>query len=308
MQPDDMTQISFPAMPAAGPFCLNDETAYHRWREKKLSGYPQRASELRVTIADPFQLSSTEQDALQRRIEKTNFVIYQLANPGADDKGAVKALGKQFGLRDTDSNLCADEDSITSLKVIPGGRQQHYIPYSNLRLSWHTDGYYNALDRQIRAMVLHCVQDAAEGGENLLLDHEICYIHLRDTNPAYILALMQPDAMVIPPNVENGVEIRGALSGPVFTVDPDTGSLHMRYTARTRSIEWHADPTTLAAKDCIQDFLGSDSPYIFRHRLAPGQGVLTNNVLHARTAFENEEGGKQRLLYRARYYNRIAHT
>lgn len=306
MQPVDMTQISFAPLPDSGPFSLNDDAAYRRWREEKLAGYPQSAAELLVSIEDPRQLTAAERDALGRRIAKTNFVIYQLANPATGDKAAIKALGAQFGLQHRDSNLCADEDSITSLRVIPGGRHQNYIPYSNRRISWHTDGYYNELDRQIRGMVLHCVQDAAKGGENLLLDHEIAYIHLRDTSPAHILALMQPGAMTIPPNVENGLQIRGELTGPVFSVDPATGALHMRYTARTRSIEWHADQATLAARDCLRDLLASDSPYIFRHRLAPGQGVLANNVLHARTAFEDDANGKQRLLYRARYFERIA--
>lgn len=300
-----MTLIKFAPMPESGPFSLDDEGAYQHWREQKLRNYPRDAADLLVTIEDPYRLSQAERDALHDRVGKTNFAIYQLADPALGNKPAIKALGQQFGLLNTDNNLCADEDSITTLKVIPGGRQQNYIPYSNRRISWHTDGYYNDLDRQIRGMVLHCVEDAAQGGDNLLLDHEICYIHLRDTNPAYILALMHPEAMTIPPNVENGVQIRGELRGPVFSVDPTSGELHMRYTARTRSIEWHADPVTLAAKDCIRTYLDSDSPYIFRHRLEPGQGVLSNNVLHARTAFENEEGGKQRLLYRARYFERI---
>jgi hypothetical protein len=37
--------------------------------------------------------------------------------------------------------------------------------------------------------------------------------------------------------------------------------------------------------------------------------VFCNNILHARTAFEDDvEGGITRLLYRARYYDRIADT
>jgi hypothetical protein len=109
--------------------------------------------------------------------------------------------------------------------------------------------------------------------------------------------------------VENGVEIRGALTGPVFSVDPDDGTLHMRYTARTRSIEWRDDPVTRAARDCIRDFLASDSPWILRYRLQPGEGFISNNALHDRTAFEDDPAaGQSRLLYRARYYDRVAET
>ena len=307
MQPSEMKQSKINTIPTQGPFSLADEAAYRVWREAKLADYPQSAAELLIEIQDGNQLSETEHQSVLERIRKTNIMVYQFADTAPVDKSVIHNLGCQFGLTHLDSNLCADDDSITSLQVIPEGRKRGYIPYSNLRISWHTDGYYNDASHQIRAMLLHCVSDAAQGGENLLLDHEICYIHLRDTNPDYIHALMQPDAMAIPPNVEQGEEIRAAMSGPVFSVDPVTGRLHMRYTARTRSIEWHDDPLTQEASQCITDFLASDSPYIFRHRLAPGQGVLCNNVLHTRTAFEDDpEGGKTRLLYRARYYDRIA--
>jgi alpha-ketoglutarate-dependent taurine dioxygenase len=309
MQPLEMTHSENDTIPTQGPFSLSDEAAYQHWRQDKLANYPQTADALLVTIKDGRQLTDVEYQAILQRLRKANFVIYQFTDAAPVDKAVIHTLGRQFGLTHLDDNLCADDDSISSLQVMPEGRKQGYIPYSNRRISWHTDGYYNDAPHRIRAMLLHCVSDAAQGGENLLLDHEICYIHLRDTNPEYVQALMQPNAMGIPANVENGQELRAAMSGPVFSVDPATGQLHMRYTARTRSIEWHDDPLTRQASQCISDFLDSDSPYIFHHRLAPGQGVLCNNILHARTAFADDAaGGKTRLLYRARYYDRIAAT
>ena len=288
------------------PYSLEHAADYIAWRDNKLADYPRSVAELVVEIEDATCLSVGEKQQLLRRIAKSNFVIYQLKDPQQSDKRAISALGQQLGLARLDSNLCADEDSITSLQVQAAKHQRGYIPYSNLRLSWHTDGYYNTADRSIRAMLLHCVQDASVGGENLLLDHEICYIHLRDRNPEYIRALMQPRAMTIPANNEGGEEMRAALSGPVFSLQTPSGRLHMRYTARTRSVEWQEDAITQAARESIRDFLASDSPYIFRHRLQPGQGVLSNNILHARTAFEDGgQGGKNRLLFRARYYDRI---
>ena len=38
-------------------------------------------------------------------------------------------------------------------------------------------------------MLLHCVRDAAEGGVNRFLDHDIAYILLRDAIPTFIAAL-----------------------------------------------------------------------------------------------------------------------
>ena len=65
--------------------------------------------------------------------------------------------------------------------------------------------------------MLHCVQSAASGGENALMDHEVAYILLRDENPDYIRAFMQPDAMTIPPRMdEKGETARRVETGPVF--------------------------------------------------------------------------------------------
>ena len=208
-----------------------------------------------------------------------------------------------------DSNLLADEDAITSLQVVPEKSGRGYIPYSNRRLLWHTDGYYNPPERQVRAFVLHCVQPAASGGENGLLDPEIAYLLLRDTDPGHVHALMAPDAMTIPANTEEGGEMRAAQSGPVFSVDPATGSLHMRYTARKRSIVWKDNAATQAAVAALEGLLAGDLDQVFRYRLAAGEGLLCNNVLHNRTEFADDvDKGRTRLIYRARYYDRIRNT
>ena len=294
------------------PFSLKPgaESAYQQWREWKLSIYPTRVKELLVPIENPFELSEKEKSDIRLCFIRANMAIYSINNvTDFTDKKIVETLGHEFGLNRLDNNLGADNDSITSLQVIEEGRKQGYIPYSNLKLSWHTDGYYNLPEEQIRGIILHCVSAAAEGGENALLDHEMLYIHLRDQDPAYISALMKPAVLTIPPNIENGIEIRGVQSGPVFSVDENTGVLHMRYSARKRNIIWTDDAVTTAAVNAIDDFLASDSPWIFRHRLEPGQGLICNNVLHNRTSFENDESKKQqRLIYRGRYYDRLSGT
>ena len=140
----------------------------------------------------------------------------------------------------------------------------------------------------------------------MLLDPEIAYIQMREANPGYVEALMAPDAMTIPANTETGVETREARTGPVFSIDAASGDLHMRYTARTRSIEWKQDETTVGAVAFLEEMLKSSSPYVFQNRLSAGQGLVCNNVLHNRTAFDGSETGEsQRLVYRARYYERI---
>ena len=290
------------------PFELRNARDYARWRAWKLADYPASASALSVPLGDPGALSASESAAILARCRKANMAIYDCGEHPFG-KPLLRRFGRQFGLERLDMNLRADEDSITSLRVVPRSAGTHYIPYTSRPLNWHTDGYYNSPDQQVRGILMHCVQDAASGGENRLLDPEIAYLLLRDANPAYIRALMQPDAMIIPANIEAGSQIREARSGPVFTVEKHGGSLHMRYTARTRSIVWKDDRDTRMAVGFLAELLAGELPYTVSHRLRAGQGIICNNVLHCRSAFTDDAAsGRLRLLYRARYHDRIRDT
>ena len=291
------------------PFDLANESDYQHWRTTKLADYNAVADDLIVPVKDVAALTEKEHAAILDRCCRMNMAVYEVTGTGQAGKQAIRLLGQQLGLETLDTNLRADEDSITSLRVVEAGAGTHYIPYTNRPLNWHTDGYYNRLDQQVRAIVMHCVSASASGGDNLLLDPEIAYLLLRDKNPAYIKALMQPDAMTIPANIEAGIELRPAQSGPVFSIEPASGALHMRYTARTRSIEWKDDENTRQAVEVLGELLASDSVYIMRQRLCAGQGVICNNVLHKREAFADDAtAGQERLLYRARYHERIRCT
>jgi len=289
------------------PFDPDNISGYERWRERKLADYPEAIGDLVVEVRDPRRLTPAEHGALLECCRKTNMAIYAGPTGSDPDKAIPAALGEQFGLTELDRNMGADDDGITALRVVEGGEWRgHYIPYTNRPIHWHTDGYYNTPEQQIQGLLLHCVSPAASGGENAMLDHEIAYIHLRDLNPDYIRALQSQLAMTIPANVEAGREIRPARAGPVFSTLPG-GQLHMRYTARTRSVEWAADDLTLEAAAALQAFLQSPSPWIYRATLQPGQGLLSNNVLHDRNGFTDGET-QTRQLYRLRYYQRIANT
>jgi len=262
-----------------------------------------------VEIKDARNPSLSEITELSRICSRYNMAVYATSEGDDTDRSIPRNIGTALGLTRLDPNMLADEDGITSLTVVEGKSGRGYIPYSNRRLLWHTDGYYNLPTQRIRAMLLHCVQPAAHGGENALMDPEIAYILLREENPAFVEALMQADAMTIPPNMETGEETREARVGPVFSIEPATGDLHMRYTARTRSIEWKEDEMTAAAVAFLDNVLNSESDYVLSNRLAAGQGLVCNNVLHNRSAFEDDkDAAKQRMVYRARYYDRIANS
>jgi alpha-ketoglutarate-dependent taurine dioxygenase len=278
---------------------------YARWRERKLARYPRRAEDLVVEVRDPRNLSAAEVGEIQRLCRVANMAVYASPLAGLADKDIARRLGTHLGLTHLHANPLADEDGISSLETTPEKAALGFIPYSNRRLLWHTDGYYNAPAERIRAFVLHCVRPAAAGGENRLLDPDIAYILLRDADPEYVRALSAPDAMTIPAHVVDGVERRPAQTGPVFS--DDAGALHMRYTARTRSIEWRPDETTAAAVRFLNGVLDGDSPHVFTLRLDGGQGLVCNNVLHDRRAFTDDPApGRGRLVYRARYLDRVA--
>lgn len=293
---------------ADSPFHPDNHEGYRRWRDAKLEGYPTAAADLIVEVRDPRNLTAAEHDALQQRLRKTNMVIYVAATGDDPDKDIPRRLGAAFGLLHLDSNYLADDDGITSLTVNPDGEHPNYIPYTNRPIKWHTDGYYNSAERQIRGLILHCVHSAGAGGDNGLIDPEIAYIRLRDADPDYIRTLMQPDAMTIPPGKDGEGGERGRAAGPVFSCHAASGSLHMRYTARKRNIEWRDDAMTRDAVAFLERMLDEEQDYCFRARLESGMGLVCNNIIHDRTGFTDPPGVARRLIYRARYFDRITAT
>jgi len=301
-----------PRRPVAGggAFSLGDDRAYRRWRDTKLADYPRSPDELRVEVAELAAPTAAETQAILAACRRANTCLYRSSQHVGDAQGtrrALAAFARHFGLTQFEAHRSAEADGIVALEVVAQGGRLGYIPYTNRPIGWHTDGYYNYAGpaRMIRSMLLHCVRSARDGGENGLLDHEIVYIRLRDDNPDHIAALMHPQAMTIPANEEANGRTRGENTGPVFVLDPATGELAMRYTARKRNIRWREDAATRAAVRALELVLSED-PHIMRIRLAPGEGVICNNVLHDRIGFDTGASDEPvRLIYRIRSYDRI---
>jgi hypothetical protein len=295
-----------PARPDGNPFDLADDATYRRWRGWKLQQRPADVADVTVDVADPRALTVAERQALRATIARANVAIYRSPVLDEDPLLPVK-LGAQLGLRRLDANWLADEDGISRIEVSARsdgvGAKGGFIPYTTHGIRWHTDGYYHPEARRIHGMILHAVRPAASGGVNRLLDHELVYIALRDESPALVRALMRPDAMTIPAREDDDGIARPAQAGPVFSAED--GVLHMRYTARTRSIEWHADADVQQAVARLAALLEGGLPGLLQLRLEPGMGLVGHNVLHDRSAFVDDPA-RPRLLYRARYLDRVA--
>ena len=290
---------------AASPFDLEEDATYRRWRDWKLAHAPASAEALVVEVTDPRSLSDAERAALLQRIAQCNTALY-LSAVTSEDKELPRAVAAQLDMRRLDANWLADDDGISQIRVSAASDGRGgFIPYTDRPIRWHTDGYYHPPERRIRGMVLHCVRPARSGGLSGLLDHELAYIALREASPAHVYALMQADAMTIPARTDDDGVARAAQPGPVFSVDPADGTLHMRYTARTRSIEWKDDAATRAAVACLEAVLGGDLPGLLHTSLQAGMGLVGHNVLHDRSAFADDPA-QPRLLYRARFLDRVA--
>ena len=295
-------------IPADSPFNLNNNGAYKAWRDDKLENYPTHVDELIVEIKDPRNLGSAEHSAILERVKKANMAIYVSEIGDEEDKQISHKVSAQLGLTNLwmDPNRLADDDGVTSLTVRDDDEVRTlYIPYTNRPLHWHTDGYYNDPGKQIDGLNLHCVRSSNEGGENGLMDHEMAYILLRDANPEFIQTFMVEDVMTIPANNQHGFN-RPDRPGPVFSLH-SKGHLHMRYTARKRNIVWKDDAATTEAVTALENLLASDSPFIYHATLQSGMGLISNNILHNRSGF-NDDPDSPRLLYRARFYDRVQGT
>lgn len=320
----------------ADPFDLDDGATYRRWRAWKLDRRVRAAQELVVEVRDLRALASAERARLLQLIGRHGVAVYRSPRTEAASE-LPRALGAQLGLVRLHANWLADEDGISPIAVqgraqgVAAGDPQvraargEFIPYTDRAIGWHTDGYYQADDQRILGMILHCVRPAAAGGETALADPELLYIALRDEDPALVRALTHARAMSIPAR-ESGSEggsegggegesesksdgergvARAEQSGPVFgfvgTVPP---RLHMRYTARTRSIRWRDDALTRVAAARITALLEGGG-LALHLRLEAGMGLVGHNVLHKRNAF-TDDLARPRLLYRARFLDRVA--
>ncbi len=295
------------------PWDLSDDAKYQDWKGSKL----EQASDLiekssPVVIEDLAHPTNAEKAEMLRRCRIGNAVLYRSAAKNQTAEAVTKSLisfAESFGLIIAEKHRSAGKHGIVWLQENDSAGKKGYIPYSKRPMNWHTDGYYNTPDDKIRAMVLHCFHSANDGGVNQFIDNEIAYIRLRDENPEYIHALMHPQAMTIPENDEGNGKIRPVSIGPVFAADPETGKLEMRYTARTRSIEWRDDQTTRDAVAFLTKTLASDDPFIQTVKMESGDGILCNNSLHNRTGFDADlSKPSERLMMRVRFHNRVKGT
>ncbi len=290
------------------PFSLKNESGYQNWRETKLEHYRRLNPAKIIDIADTSSFSTGTRQNLATQMQAFNFAFIDI-NGGRQalrPKDFLK-LGSSLGLHRFESSPDQELDGVTTLRSVDSSdKQSRYIPFTSRALNWHTDGYYNPMSTRIGAFMLYCVNPADQGGESFLMDHEMLYLQIRDIEPGLLVALMDPAVMVVPANIQNGQLVRPAESGPVFSIDSESGRLSMRYSSRPRHIDWKSDAQSKRAVDLVRELL-MDSDYVLSLKLKCGQGIICNNVLHGRKAYvDGSTVETSRLYYRARYYDTVS--
>ena len=272
-----------------------DPAAISRWCDARREVYAARGDGPWIEIADPCNLRTAERDAIASRCARFNLALYRFAG-ARNDPDALSAFAGTMGLERRDRTLGADRRGIALVRVLRNTSGPEMIPFTSRALKWHTDGYYNPPGHSVRAVVMHCAAPAACGGETTLLDPDLVYAAMHERDPALVEALAHPCTMTIPPHEAGGKTIRSARTGPVFRFLDDPPHLHMRYTARTRSVSWRPDTATHRAVAALQAAIASLSTCYVRVRFEAGEGVICNNVLHCRTAFSDGEDPRRTIL------------
>ena len=288
-------------------FSAEDE--FRGWRQAKIRSLA-RLSELpEIRMDSLLSRGGDALSALKDRCAIAHYALYRVAEKESETKADCQALAtfsRSLGFSLPEDHRSAGASGVVALRTSSEPSKRGYIPYTTRPLNWHTDGYYNPGSAPVKAFILHCHRQAATGGENQIADPEAAYLRMREANPEFVQALMHPEAMTIPENLEPDGTLRPASVGPVFFADERSGRLQMRYTARTRSIEWRDDATTRKATEWLKDWLQSDDPLIRSFRLESGQGIVSNNVLHNRTGFDDGTGAEsERVMLRVRFHERL---
>ena len=276
----------------------NTTENYKRWKDKKLESFTRNLDDLTVQIHSPSALSKPEKSRVISLLSSNNIVFIHIDKITCRDKPSIKSFARQIGLGNYELDSQSDKDGLTEIKDIEDEKRlSEYVPYTNKELNWHTDGYYTDQNNSVLAWMLFCQEAAEDGGMNKYLDHEIAYI-LFNNKSDKLKDLLLHDACCIPTNTKTN---RKEVYNPVFMFKDE--KLHMKFTMRERNITWNKNITE--AINILKSIIKESSDYHIINKLEPGNGVITNNIIHMRTAFTNSKN-KNRLLYRLRSKQRVA--
>ena len=264
-----------------------------RWAEEKEKNIPQNTDGISVNIHDINNVKISEIAKIKEIIYKYNSCIYSSKVTLKNNTNLLKFV-ESVGMRTYDCNNI-ESNEISTITPLQNNKI-NYIPYTDKSLNWHTDGYYDK--KSIFSWLLHCVNPAAQGGENYLLDHELAlreYVLRNDD----INNLMAEDALTIPESKDTS---RSEISTYIFSFKNQYKKLHMRFSMRKDNIG--TSPKANSAMTKLREIIENDcAKYSLTYKLQKNEGIITNNILHGREAFKDDK--VKRKLLRIRSYERL---
>ena len=267
---------------------------FKQWALEKEDNIPLNIDDLIVKIHDINHATLEEISNIKDIIKRFNCCIYQ-SKVGLNAQADLMNFAQSIGMETYDTNNIHNSP-ISLIMSLETENALNYIPYTNKKLNWHTDGYYD--EKPIFSWLLHCEEPAYSGGENYLLDHELAireYIIKYDN----LESLSSLDAFTIPGNTHAN---RGETKGYICNNDNEYKKFHMKFSMREKNMKLNEQSKTAIMR--MKKIIKEDcKKYCLTYKLSKNEGIVSNNILHGRNSFE--DGKAMRKLYRIRSYERI---
>ena len=142
---------------------------FKQWASQKEDNIPSNIDDLKINLHDINHLSLEEISIIKDKIKRFNCCIYKSQQNLLTQANLIN-FAKSIGMKTYDTNNIHNSP-VSSIMLLKPVKSINYIPYTNKKLNWHTDGYYD--EKPIFSWLLHCEEPAFSGGENYLLDHEL---------------------------------------------------------------------------------------------------------------------------------------
>ncbi len=267
---------------------------FKQWALEKEDNIPLNIDDLIVKIHDINHATLAEISNIKDIIKRFNCCIYQ-SRVGLNTQADLMNFAQSIGMETYDTNNIHNSP-ISLIMSLETKNTLNYIPYTNKKLNWHTDGYYD--EKPIFSWLLHCEEPAYSGGENYLLDHELAireYIIKYDN----LESLSSLDAFTIPGNTHAN---RAETKGYICDNNNEYKKFHMKFSMREKNMKLNEQSKTAIMR--MKKIIKEDcKKYCLTYKLSKNEGIVSNNILHGRNSFE--DGKAMRKLYRIRSYERI---
>lgn len=159
------------------------------------------------------------------------------------------------------------------------------LAYTGLGLQAHTDNPYR--DPVPTLQILSCLENSADGGENMVVDGFAAALHLRDVDP-HGFALLSGYPARFSYSGSAGVALQSRR--PMIELAPDGELIGIRFNSRsiapTRDVPFDLMPDWYRAYRSFSTIIDDPSMQV-AFKLAPGEAFIVDNtrVLHARLGY-----------------------